>query len=304
MHVLAVDGGGTRTTIALADGDGRELVRRTGPAGIVDPRWPLAAAEAVVGLARSVLDAAGVVPPVEVLCAGLAGSGDASSREIVRRGLISAGLARRVVVCSDGEIALEGALMGGAGVLLVAGTGSIAWGRGEDGRVARCGGWGRIVGDEGSAYWLGREALRAVLRAADGRGEDTTLRSRVIGPGRVVAAAEAISGWTARATKAQIAALARDVVEAAAEGDGVARRLLRDAAAALAEHATTLARRLAPWSGAVPVVLHGGLAGESAFSTLVVDLLSRARGWDGGALEIRDPLTDPVTGAIRLALRS
>lgn len=300
MYVLAVDGGGTRTTIALADGDGRELVRRTGPAGIVDPRWPLAAAEAVVGLARSVLDAAGVGAPVGVLCAGLAGSGDAPSREIVQRALVSAGLARRVVVCSDGEIALEGALMGGAGVLLVAGTGSIAWGRGEDGRVARCGGWGRIVGDEGSAYWIGREALRAVLRAVDGRGEDTVLRGRVIGPGRLVADPEGIPGWAAKATKAEIAALAREVVGAAGEGDSVAQRLLHDAAAALAEHAHTLARRLAPWSGAVPVVLHGGLASEAGFSGRVIELLSR----EGHTLEIHEPLADPVTGAIRLALRS
>lgn len=295
-HYLGIDGGGTRTTIALADEAGVELCRRTGSAGIVDPRWPLAAAESVLRLVREVLAQAGVKPPVEALCAGLAGTGDPEGRDAVQRALEGARVARRVVVCSDGEIALEGALLGRPGVLLVAGTGSVAWGRGEDGRMERCGGWGMIAGDEGSAYWLGREALRAALRAYDGRGEKTSLLSRVLelaGAGLV----EELPRWAGRAEKGEIAALAQEVVRAAEAGDAVAASLVNQAAAALAEHAVALIRRLSPWGGPVPVVLHGGLAGAERYAATVE---GRLRG-ESLSHHLQGAAAEPAGGALRLA---
>jgi glucosamine kinase len=123
-----------------------------GPAGLVDPRRPTATAEMLTALVREALAAAELEGPAHSLCAGLAGVGNAAEREMVESALAREGVARNVCVRSDGETALHGALGGEAGLLLVAGTGSIAYGRSEDGRVERCGGWGMVTGDEGSGY--------------------------------------------------------------------------------------------------------------------------------------------------------
>src|SRR5690606_35162334 len=124
---------------------------------------------------------AGLEGPARALCAGLAGVGNATEREIVEAAFRRARVADVVAVVSDGEIALHGALRGGPGILVIAGTGSVAYGRGEDGRVERCGGWGMVVGDEGSGYQTGRAGLRAALHAVDGRGAPTELLTDLLG---------------------------------------------------------------------------------------------------------------------------
>src|SRR5690606_12096698 len=123
----------------------------------------------------------------------------------------------------------------GAGILLIAGTGSSAWARGVDGRTARAGGWGHLLGDEGSGYALGVAALRAVARAHDGRAPSTDLRDAVLRHANV-AAPEALIAWAASAAKAEIAALAPCVAEAAAADDAVARAIVDRAARDLADH--------------------------------------------------------------------
>jgi glucosamine kinase len=245
---------------------------------------------------RELLGEATVTAPVEALCAGLAGTGNAVEREAVREALEREGVARRVAVCSDGEIALEGALGGRPGVLLVGGTGSVGWGRGEDGRIQRCGGWGMIAGDEGSAYSLGRAALAAALRSHDGRGEETVLLPRLLEV-LDLAHPDALPSWAGRAEKGEIAGLALHVVRLAQEGDGVAGDLVREAAGELAEHAMALIRRLGPWRSATPVVLHGGLARHPAFAALVEQRLEAG----GLPFRIEEAAADAVAGAVRLA---
>ncbi|MBV9109162.1 MAG: N-acetylglucosamine kinase, partial [Gemmatimonadetes bacterium] len=260
MVFAGIDGGGTKTALALADDDGRELARRVGPAGLVDPRAPAATAEMLAALVREALAEAGIAEKPVALCAGLAGVGNERERAEVEAALAAAGVAERVQVTTDGAIALEGALGGRAGILIIAGTGSVAYARGEDGRVERCGGWGMIVGDEGSAWSLGRNGLAAALRAADGRGAETALLPHFLrlleldGP-------SGIPPWVGRAEKAAVAALAVHVIDAAAAGDAVAAALVRREAGELAAHAAALARRLEPWSATIPVVFHGGVLG-------------------------------------------
>ena len=160
---------------------GTELARVSGAAGLVDPRHPEHSAEVIAQLVRMASAQAGLSAPPAALCAGLAGVGNEAERVAVEQAL--AGTARVVrVVSSDGEIALHGAFGGGPGVLLIAGTGSVAYGRGPDGRMDRCGGWGMFVGDEGSGYALGRAALAAALRSVDGREAETRLLPAHPGP--------------------------------------------------------------------------------------------------------------------------
>lgn len=295
-YLIGIDGGGTRTTLALADGTGRELLRRAGPAGLVDPRRPAATAEMLAQLARDAFAEAGVRGPAAALCAGLAGVGNPAEREVVHEGLARAGVADRVLLRSDGETALHGALSGGPGVLLVAGTGSIAYARSPDGRVLRCGGWGQVVGDEGSGYDIGRSSLQHALRAADGRGPRTELL-----PAMLAAigadAPEMIPPWALQAAKSDIAGLAVHTLRLAAAGDAVALDLVRSAAARLAEHAAALLRRLEPVAGDLPVVLHGGVASDAGYAACFDDALRALQ----LPLRRQSAAADAVAGAVAFA---
>lgn len=295
-YFAGVDGGGTRTTLVLADAGGRELVRRSGPAGLVDPRDPTASVEVVASLVREGVREAGLPEPPAALCAGLAGVGNEPERVAVESALAASGVAGRVRVVTDGAIALEGALGGGAGILLIAGTGSVAYGRAEDGRVERCGGWGMVVGDEGSGYALGRGGLAAALRAVDGRGASTRLLPLFLEL-LELKDARGIPPWAGRSGKTEIAALAKHVIETAESGDGVALALVEREAAELAEHAVALARRLSPWPGEVPVVFHGGVLGTRLFSSLVTRTLAAAP----ESFRVRPGVADAVAGALSFA---
>lgn len=299
MHLIGIDAGGTRTTLGLADGGGREILRREGPPGIVDPRVPGEAIEVVAALVREALAEAGIRGPVAALCSGHAGVRSELEREAVRSALAREGVAERVVVVSDGEIALQGALSSDPGILLIAGTGSVAWGRGESGRVESCGGWGMVIGDEGSAYALGRAALVAAVRAEDGRGAETALTPLLLAA-LEMAELDPIRPWAGRAEKAEIAALAVHAVRAAREGDRVAEALLAAEADGLVAHARALLGELGPWSRAPGVVLHGGLGGDDHYRALVAARLDAL----DPPLSLRDAAADSVEGALDLARRA
>lgn len=295
-YLIGIDGGGTRTTLALADEAGAEIVRRTGPAGLVDPRRPAVTAEMLTEMVREAYAAAGLEGPAAALCAGLAGVGNRAEREVVEMVLVRSGIAERVAIRPDGETALAGAFGGGPGILVIAGTGSVAHGRAEDGRVERCGGWGMVVGDEGSGYAVGRAALRAALQAVDGRGPPTGLLDtllEVLG----LSTPDAVPPWAGRAEKFEIASLAVYALRLAEAGDPVAVGIVRTAASALAAHVSALATRLAPWSGPVPVVLHGGVASDPAFQRHIGEELARL----DVPLNVQDAASDAVAGAIQLA---
>ena len=154
-----------------------------------------------------------------------------------------------------------------------------------------------MAGDEGSAYWLGREAVRAVMHAYDGRGPATVLREQILEAVEATTI-EALPAWALRAAKGDIAALARGVVAAAVDGDSVAVALVVAASETLVAHAAALMKRLGPWSEEVPVVLHGGLATTPTVANAISSRLEGVRG-----TKISAPATDAVTGALRIAGR-
>ncbi len=246
---------------------------------------------------RGAMAEAGLAQPPAALCAGLAGVGNETERLAVEHALAAEGVAGRVRIVTDGEIALEGALGGGAGVLIIAGTGSVAFGRGEDGRLGRCGGWGMFVGDEGSGYSIGRSGIIAALRAADGRGPATALLAELMAE-MGVHSASGIPPWVGRAAKGDIAALSRHVTAAAGAGDAVSLDVLRREAGELALHPRALAAVLGPWTAPVSVVFHGGVLSSPLYTRLVTEALA------GGAheLRVRPPVADAVTGALALAI--
>jgi N-acetylglucosamine kinase-like BadF-type ATPase len=297
--VVGVDGGGTRTRAVLIDERGRELGRAEYAGAVVTAREPGRAADAVTGAVRRAADRAGVELPVDAMWAGLAGAGDPAAREAVTAALRERALAERVVIGTDVEAAFHDGFGSGSGVLVIAGTGSIVWARDAVGRVHRVGGWGRLLGDEGSGHWLGMQGLRLVTRAEDGRAPATALRSATLTALGLDAVGELVA-WVESASKAEIAALAPIVVGIAGRGDEGAQRIVDAGVAALRGHVEAVLVAMGMQRAARPaldVILWGGLlAGpgplrgrvETAFAELGVNVVARD--------------LDPPRGAARLAL--
>ncbi len=169
--------------------------------------------------------------------------------------------ARRILLTSDAAVALHAAAGNTPGLIVISGTGSIAYGRDQNGRVLRAGGWGTLFDDAGSGYDLGRKAVTAALGAIDGRGPATRLASRIA---RALGIRELTRVVFRPPEPRQLAGLFPLVLEAARQGDRVARRLCEEAGSDLAELALALLRRMGWRRRAVPVVCAGGVFQSSA----------------------------------------
>ncbi|MVP00524.1 N-acetylglucosamine kinase [Paenibacillus lutrae] len=218
-------------------------------------------------------DPAEELQPLEVACAvfGMAGLDTEHDREMiesfVKEALVKAGItARRIVIENDGLAALLGATDGRPGILLIAGTGSIVYGINDYGRSARAGGWGYRVGDEGSGYWIGKQALIAVLRSLDGRQGPTALTDAVM-PFLGLRSEEELYNWvySAEYRVDTVARLARLVSEAEQEGDPAARSILEAGAEELFHAARAVIERLDMRAIPFTLILQGGVLQNNMF---------------------------------------
>jgi N-acetylglucosamine kinase-like BadF-type ATPase len=295
---VGVDGGGTHARAVVIDETGKELARYTGGAGIVDPRNPETAAHVIVAVVEQVLSTAGLSIPVDALCCGLAGAGRPEQSEAVTRSLLTAAVAQRVLVVGDAETAMYDAFGNDPGVLLIAGTGSIAWARNAAGEVFRVGGWGQLLGDEGSAYDIGLQALRAVARAADGRAAPTVLTELIVSDCGVSDVADLIA-WGAVASKAQIGALAPTILACAETRDAAAVQIRANALEQLLVLLGTALKHAG--TRRISLALAGGLIepGRPLFSHLTE---AAARFFPD--VTVRDIPIDAARGAAAMALES
>lgn len=294
MSVLGINAGGTRTVCLLADETGTVLAEARGPGANLQSVGEL---EVEKVLHLLIDQALGTDVPPSAICLGMAGVDRPGDADTVRSILQRIGHRARILVVNDALIALEAGVPDQAGTVVIAGTGSIAYGRDTKGRAARAGGWGYVLGDEGSGYWLGRQALRAVVRAADGRGTHTALTSLVLGHFRVASPRDLVHAvYTGDMRPATIAALARAVGEAAVAGDDVAVHLVSVAARELAAAAVSVARRLD--ITAAPVLLAGGaLLGLDLLAAKVTEELSRHL----PEARTQRLTVNPAVGAVKLA---
>jgi N-acetylglucosamine kinase-like BadF-type ATPase len=232
-YFLGVDGGQSSTTAVIADENGRILGWATGgPCNHASGAEAIARFRRVIGecLSRA-LSAANLPRDQRFRAACLGMSGGPEDKGELLREIVAAD---RLVVTHDAEIALAGALNGGAGVIVIAGTGSIAFGRNEQGEVARVAGWGHIFGDEGSAFDIVRQALRAALREHEGWGPRTALTPALLEATATTDAHDLLHLWyTPDWPRSRVAALAPLVSRIAEEGDPTAAGVIESAARSL-----------------------------------------------------------------------
>ncbi len=240
---LGIDGGGTKTDLAIVDRNGKVLARGKGPTSNQAVVGIEEAIDVLVTLIRETTAKAALTVPLAAGWIGLAGADRPDERAAFTMALSA--LVDDLRFTNDAELVLAGT-PDGTGIALIAGTGSIACARTVDGDTGRSGGWGHIFGDEGSAYAIAVAGLRAVAAAVDGRGPATALTAPMLDHWRADTPQQLIPRvYHPEMRKSDIAAASPVVVEIAATGDAVAEAILDQAADDLATMVMSLARRMA-----------------------------------------------------------
>lgn len=299
---LAIDAGGTKTQCLIADGD-RVLARAaTGTVKLMRVSEQEATARLQAMLAEVAVAAGVSLGQVTRTCFGLAGVSGPAVQAWARR-TVTAVVAGELILCGDEEIALDAAFAGGPGILVIAGTGSNALGRSASGEHFGAGGWGPVLGDEGSGYWIGLESIRAALRAQERTGVggvSSCLLREIERHWELNSVAELVAMANQRtfsggASPPDFAALAPVVARCAERGDALAAGILERAGEELAE--------------LVSVVFHKMHAGPTeigvAFTGSVLAQIATVRGAMVARLavavpsaRVRDAAVDPLDGAL------
>src|ERR1700686_2786923 len=309
-YYLGIDGGGTKTRCVLGDETMVLATAMSGGSNIVR-LGETHAREALHTAARQVCAPANISPAqISAICIGAAGADRPAIAAKIRTILVEliSEIAPEIVltkieVVGDMTIALEAAFGAGPGVIAIAGTGSIAYGRDANGRTARAGGWGFAISDEGSGHWIGRRAISAILSAHD-QGLETALTATVLQVWKLNTIDELVR--QANSTRPpDFPRLFPIVLRAADEGDSIARDLLTDAGAKLASLTAIVVRRLAHNTSAamlpvatLPVAMTGSVFRQSPdvrqvfYNTLQTSF---------PGLDVRQDIVDPIEGALARA---
>jgi len=258
MHVLGIDAGGTKTVCLLADERGAIVAEGRGPGANLHAAGELEVEKVLHEVMEDAIGERDITPAA--ICLGIAGVDRDDEARTVRAIMRRIGHKSRVLVVNDALIALVAAAQDAPGIVIISGTGSIVYGRNAAGEAARAGGWGHMIGDEGSGYWIGREAVAAVMRAADGRGPATRLSNDILAHFSVgdVSRLPRIV-YDREVPRMRIAALGPIVEGAASEGDAVAMRILERAVDELVLGALSVATRLEMRGDAFVFYLAGGI---------------------------------------------
>ena len=310
-YYLGIDGGGTKTTCAVGD-ESRLLATATAGGSNIVRVGEAQARESLHQSVHQACAAAGITPTqVARTCVGGSGAARPELAAIVRN-ILAEILSSPIDVVGDMEIALEAAFDTGPGVIIIAGTGSIGYGRDRHGNTARAGGWGFAIGDEGSAHWIGRAAVSAVLRAADRASANLESRAAFdrspFVPALMKSWGVASLSDLARAANSipppDFAALFPAI---SASEDGLALQVLASAGIELAQIAALISHRLFPpdESQSVPVAMIPVAMIGSVFRHAVVtreNFYNELRRLDPRA-EVIPAVVDPVEGALKMARR-
>ena len=247
-YLIGMDGGGTKTKCILTDNNLNPIYETTGGPSNFLVIGTDKVSETILNLVdKCLLDQNISSSDIAAIVLGTTGGGRINDAEILENQILNDAYKKdltinRVKVESDARIALEGAFSGNTGSILIAGTGSIMFGKDEEGKIHRVGGFGRFVGDEGSGYRIGRIGLNAVARAYDGRAKQTKIADLLEQEFSISSAEELIT--EVYRNNFNIASVAPLVFDAAESGDKIAQRILEDEADELLLHVTTMKEKL------------------------------------------------------------
>jgi glucosamine kinase len=294
-YLMGIDGGGSTIRVVIVTPDMTSLAQTQGSLANPNVIGQEKSATIIQSQMRETLTQANLLPDqITGVGVGVAGAAEAYLQKWLH-GVVKEVIPQaKIVTSSDMEIALVGANGARQGVLILAGTGSVAFGINSAGNTARAGGWGYLLGDEGSGYWLGSQALQAIVRAFDGREEPTTLTRRILDTLDLQTEKDVLP-WLYRNDAPHshdVARLAPLVIEAAGNGDIVAQKIVETAAQELALLGKTVIHRLE--SQAPNIAFAGGLLANSNVLSLRLCELLNLR-------DIPSPRYPPMIGAALLA---
>lgn len=298
MHVLGIDAGGTKTVALLADDEGRIIGEARSGAANLQTEGELEVEKILHTVIEQATD--GHHGPVAAVCLGMAGVDREDDARILRGVMRRLGFRTHALIVNDALIALVAGAGPNPGVVIVSGTGSIAYGVNQHGVAARAGGWGPTLGDEGSGYWIGRRALAAVVRDVDERGPRTNLTRLVLRHFSVSKPQELVAEIYHQPQGRRIVAALGAVVDLArGEGDRVATDIMVHAADELALAAASVISRLGMRGEQFAILLSGGMLRESEWLASEVrirmaEIAPRS--------SVRLLTEEPAIGAVRLAI--
>jgi len=292
--IVGVDAGGTKTIGVVADETGKILNTVRGGGANLHVHGELA----VEKVLASLLDELCPDERPEALCLGMAGVDRPGEDQVIKSLLRRFGFRGNAVVVNDAVIAIAAGAHDRVGVVVIAGTGSIAYGVDRKGKTARAGGLGPMLADEGSAGWIGHRGLLAAVRAAEGRGEPTLLKEALFSVLTVTALSDLPPmAYGGGLTRERLAELTPTVISVAHTGDPVATRIIEEASTELASNARSVVRQLDYEGAPFPLIFSGGL-----FTGLpaLVDVVAKKAGI-AGAIPCKLK-RDPAEGALSMAL--
>src|SRR5918994_3385525 len=298
MHVLGIDAGGTKTVAFLADADGRIIADGRAGGANLQTEGELQVEKVLHDVIEQVTGGRNLTPAA--VCLGMAGVDREADGRTIREIMRRLGYRANTLIVNDALIALVAGAGASPGLVVISGTGSIAFGVSNRGLAARAGGWGPTLGDEGSGYWIGRRALEAVTRDADGRGPRTELTRLVLDHFQLPRPQSLVSEiYHQPQGRRAIAALAPLVDGARADGDLVAAEIMIEAADELAMAAASVISRLEMRGEQFPILLAGGMLKRSEWLAAEVE---RRMAEVAPRSEVRPLTFEPALGAVRLAL--
>jgi len=297
---LGIDAGGSKTICVAGDETSVLATQVTEGSNVI--RWGEAKARSQLqeAMRRTCARAKVNLSEVRRVCVGMAGVARPTIASVVK-GIVAEIYSGEIEVVGDMVIALEAAFGKDPGVIVIAGTGSIAYGRNKHGHTARAGGWGFAVSDEGSGHWVGRAAVSAVMRAQDEDEASPTGLALKILEGWQLTTLEELVRAANRSPAADFSSLFPHVLAAAEAGDGIARSVLTQAGAELAGLAKIVIGRCFEDALSIPVAMSGGVFRNSA---LVRNVFYNSLKSQYPQVTIGTNVVEPVRGALERARRS
>ncbi len=305
-YIIGIDAGGTKTQTILTDLQKDVFICGYGNRPANPTRIPLKKASATLAEATAEVIRDGGFTPSDIaaVCLGVAGGGKKEHQATIAAAVAKLGITGPILVVSDVVAAFWGAIPDGHGVIAISGTGSSAYGADKQGNTVTAGGWGYLVGDEGSAFDIGRSGINAALKAYEGRGPATLLQQKLLPYFQLNTLNEiryAIYDPADINRKLVISQFAPLVTQTAAAGDPIAQDILRRAGNEIGLSIVSVAQRLGLCEQAFPVGLIGGVfkAGD-----LVVDPLRNTVLQSAPQANVFITKNSPALGAVRLAIQA